>query len=289
MGWRSIVVDSPSKISFKNNYLVVTGNDNNMIHISEIDMLMVSTTQATMTAHALCELNKAKIRIVFCDEKRNPYGEIVGYYGCHNTSKKIAMQLKWEEQGKEKIFTQIIRQKIVNQATLLAKVGKHTESLLLKNYANELLQGDVTNREGFAAKVYFNALFGKDFSRQIFSDTNSALDYGYTILLSAINRAVINCGCITQLGLKHSNEYNFFNLSCDIIEPFRVAVDEYVYENVGRVLDKDYKFELVDLLNKQVVLNGENISLVMAIKQVTKEVIDHLNCQVYEGIKLYEI
>ena len=289
MGWRSVVVDTPSKISFKNNYLVVTGIDNHMIHVSEIDMLMVSTTQATLTAHALSELNKSKVRIMFCDEKRNPYGEIVSYYGCHNTSKKLAMQLKWGNDGKAKIFAQIIRQKIINQATLLAKIGKTAESHMLKTYADEVRQGDITNREGFAAKVYFNALFGKDFSRQIFSDTNSALDYGYTILLSAINRAVVSCGCLTQLGLKHCNEYNYFNLSCDIIEPFRVIVDEYAYENIGRILDKDYKFEIVDLLNKQVKLNNESISVAKAIKQVSMDIINHLNCQVYEGIKLYEL
>ncbi|MDE6474822.1 MAG: type II CRISPR-associated endonuclease Cas1 [Clostridia bacterium] len=289
MGWRSVVVDTPSKISFKNNYLVVTGSDNNMIHISEIDMLMISTTQATITAYALSELNKAKVRTVFCDEKRNPYGEISAYYGSHNTSKKINLQLKWDEDCKMRIFTQIIRQKIANQAALLTKIGKQNESVMLSSYLDEIQISDITNREGFAAKVYFNALFGKEFSRQIFSDTNAALDYGYTILLSAINRAVINCGCLTQLGLKHCNEYNFFNLSCDIIEPFRVIVDEYVYENIGRVLDRDYKFELVNLLNNQVRFNNENISLVMAIKQITKDIINHLNCHVYEGIKLYEL
>lgn len=289
MGWRSVVVDSPSKISFKNNYLVVTGSENHMLHISELDMLMVSTTQATITTYALSELNKSKVRIVFCDEKRNPYGEISAYYGCHNTSKKIGMQLKWDEECKTRIFTQIIRQKIVNQAALLSKIGRQSESALLLTYVDEVQLDDVTNREGFAAKVYFNALFGKEFSRQLFSDTNAALDYGYTILLSAINRAVISCGCLTQLGLKHCNEYNFFNLSCDIIEPFRVIIDEYVYENIGRVLDKDYKFELVNLLNKQVKFNNENITLAMAIKQVTKDIINHLNCQIYEGIRLYEL
>lgn len=288
MGWRSIVVDTPSKISFKNNYLVVTGEDNHMIHVSEIDMLMVSTTQATMTAHALCELSKAKVRTVFCDEKRNPYGEIASYYGSYNTSKKIMLQLKWDDTGKAKIFTQIIRQKILNQSSLLAKLCMQDESDMLKSYANELQLNDLTNREGFAAKVYFNALFGKEFTRNENNDVNAALDYGYTVLLSAVNRAIINCGCLTQLGLKHCNEYNQFNLSCDIVEPFRVVVDEYVYENHGRVLDKDYKFQLVNLLNKQVKFDGENITLVMAIKQIVKNIIDKMNCQIYEGIMLYE-
>lgn len=288
MGWRTVVVDTPSKISFKNNYLVVIGSEERMIHISEIDALMVSTTQATLTAYALSELSKNKVRTIFCDEKRNPYGEIVSYYGCHNTAKRIVQQTKWEERGKAEVFTQIVRQKILNQAALLAKFGKLTESEMLLGYADEVQISDPTNREGFAAKVYFNALFGKDFSRNLYCETNAALDYGYTVLLSAVNRAVVNCGCLTQLGLKHCNEYNYFNLSCDIIEPFRVVVDEYVYENIGRILDKDYKFELVNLLNKNVFVE-ENMSLAMAIRVVTKDIIDRLNAKIYEGIKLYEL
>lgn len=287
MGWRSVIIDSPSKISFKNNYLLVIGSEEYMIHISEIDLLMITTTQATITTYALNELNKNKVRTVLCDEKRNPYGEIIGYYGCHNASKKVLLQTNWKDFGKLEMFTEIIRRKILNQAKLLKICDKIAESNMLVSYADELKLGDPTNREGFAAKVYFNALFGKDFNRNEFNDINAALDYGYTILLSAINRSVINCGCITQLGLKHCNEYNYFNLSCDIIEPFRVIVDEFVYENMGRILDKEYKFELVNLLNKQVSM-GDSMSLAMAIRQVTTNIISHMNTEIYQGVKLYE-
>ena len=49
---------------------------------------------------------------------------------------------------------------------------------------------DSTNREGHAAKVYFNALFGMSFTRSADTPVNAALNYGYSIILSAFNREV---------------------------------------------------------------------------------------------------
>lgn len=85
--------------------------------------------------------------------------------------------------------------------------------------------GDTSNREGFAAKVYFNSLFGQNFSRNLDSFTNSALNYGYSILMSAFARAIYSCGCITQLGIWHKGASNNFNFACDLMEPFRPVID----------------------------------------------------------------
>ena len=46
----------------------------------------------------------------------------------------------------------------------------------------------MTNREAHAAKVYFNSLFGKEFSRDDVNSINAALNYGYGILLSNFNK-----------------------------------------------------------------------------------------------------
>ena len=51
--------------------------------------------------------------------------------------------------------------------------------------------------------MYFNAVFGNDFTRKAETDVNAALDYGYSILLSAFNRDVSACGYSANLGIKH--------------------------------------------------------------------------------------
>ena len=40
------------------------------------------------------------------------------------------------------------------------------------------------------AKVYFNGLFGMEFTRSADTVTNSALNYGYALLLSVFNREI---------------------------------------------------------------------------------------------------
>ena len=94
------------------------------------------------------------------------------------------------------------------------------EAELLQGYLEEITYGDATNREGHAAKVYFNALFGKDFTRTDDLLINTALNYGYSILLSAFNREIVLNGYLTQLGLFHDNMFNRFNLASDLMEPF---------------------------------------------------------------------
>lgn len=257
MGWRCVVIDSPCKLSVSNNYLIVRNDDVRKIHLSEVYCLMIACPAVNITGIALYELTRNKIKVVFCDEKRDPYGELIGYYGSHNCAKQLRKQLGWSGAAMGFVGTEIVTQKIRNQAAVLRKYGFDERASMLDGYAAEVVRGDTANREGHAAKVYFNTLFGMSFTREKDCDVNSALNYGYAVLLSCINREVVACGRLTQLGLTHRNEFNEFNLSCDLIEPFRVLVDEDVFLNRDKPFGKERKFELVGLLNKRVVYGKE--------------------------------
>ncbi len=288
MGWRIVQIESPCKLAYKNNYMLIRSDKDKLIYIPEIDVLMINTPQVVFTSVLLIELVKNKVKIIWCDEKHNPCAEIVDTYGCFNSSRKIFQQTLWMEECKSKIATKIIRQKIINQSRLLERLGKREESILLQSYAQELLPGDVTNREGFAAKVYFNALFGKSFCRDGGQIENAALNYGYTILLSYINRAVVQNGYLTQLGLHHFNEYNYFNLSCDFIEPFRVVVDEFVYFN--KPIDKltpEYKQDIAKIFLNRVKMERECF-LSDAINAVVRNNLKCLSENTPANLILYE-
>ena len=56
-----------------------------------------------------------------------------------------------------------MKEKIYQQRLFLEELKKKG-AMLLKQYQENVESGDRTNREGHAAKVYFNALFGMDFS-----------------------------------------------------------------------------------------------------------------------------
>lgn len=282
-----MIVDSPCKISVGGNYLILRSDEVKKIHLSEVYYLMIACPAVNITGVALCELNRQKIKVVFCDEKRNPYGELIGYYGCFNCSKKLKTQIAWDSNVTSAVNTMIIAQKITNQALLLRKCGFDERAEMLEDYVAEIELDDAGNREGHAAKVYFNTLFGKDFSREKDCAVNAALNYGYSVMLSDINRAVVACGRSTQIGINHCNEFNEFNLSCDLIEPFRVIVDEYVFEQGNREFDKDYKFDLVGLLNKRVRLDRE-YSLHDAIGVYVKNVTDSLDRGRSDTLLLYK-
>lgn len=289
MSFRTVVIRKRSKLDLKANYLVVRDEYNTTkVFINEISTLILESTAISITTALLCELNKNKINVIFCDEKRNPLCELLSYYGSHNCSLKVKEQANWDIYIKQAVWTEIVKIKIYNQKFILKKYGKEETSILDK-YLKELQFFDTTNREGHSAKVYFNALFGKDFSRNIENNINKALNYGYSLLLSVVNREIVANGYITQLGIFHDNMYNKFNLSSDLVEPFRVIIDEYVLNMDNKIFDKNIKIEIIDLLNIEVFIDGKIQYLNNAIKIYCKSVLDALTYKDLSLIKFMEI
>lgn len=277
MSFRTVVITRQSKISYKNRFLVVKQeNDEKYIHLSEIDTIIVDSISVSISAYLLKELADNKINIIFCDEKHNPFGEVVPYYSKHNTSKMIKEQIKWKVSDKDKVWAEIVKNKIMNQALLLKKTKSPKYKLIL-SYIDEVVDGDKTNREGHAAKVYFNALFGNDFVRNSDDSINAALNYGYAILLSTINKEIINNGYLTQLGIHHKNEFNEFNLTCDLMEPFRIVIDNFVYYNQERKFDTEYKLDIVNILNGTFKYQGKNYTLKDIIRMFVKNTLESIN------------
>ncbi len=286
MSWRVVAITKRCKLDLRLNYLVVRGDETLRIHLSEISTLIIETTTVSITTALLCELTKRKIKVIFCDEKHNPSSELVPYYGSHDTSDKVRVQVKWTEAIKVEIWTEIIKEKIKNQAILLERLEK-SEAKLLRKYIYEVKLNDETNREGHAAKVYFNSLFGMAFGRNEENYINSSLNYGYSIILSAVNREIVSLGYITQLGLFHDNMFNQFNLSCDLMEPFRPIVDELVYNMQPKKFDIDEKIILMDALNKEVIIDNKKQYVNNAIKIYCKSVLDALDSNDISKMRFY--
>lgn len=241
----------------------------------------------SMTGTLLCELVKNKIKVIFCDEKRNPCSELLPYYGSHDTSAKIRTQIVWAEEMKTAVWTAIVAEKICKQKDMLLRIKKYEEATMLQQYIEEITFGDATNREGHAAKVYFNALFGKDFTRAADLNINAALNYGYSILLSAFTREIAANGYLTQLGLFHDNMFNPFNLASDLMEPYRPLVDQMVYHMDLQVFDHSEKMELVNVLNQSVTINDRTEYVGNAIKIYCRSVFDALGDRDLSMMRFY--
>ncbi len=289
MSWRTVVVSRSAKLDYQMGYMVVRQDETIRIFLNEINTVIIETTAVSITGTLMCELVKNKIKVIFCDEKRNPSSELMPYYGSHDTSAKIRNQIAWSSDIKAVVWTEIVTEKIKKQMELLNKINKNQEAALLQSYIDDIQYGDSSNREGHAAKVYFNAMFGKDFTRTSDCNINAALNYGYSIILSSFTREIVANGYITQIGLFHDNMFNQFNLASDLMEPFRPIVDELVFNMELHDFEKSEKMELVNLLNKQVYINNRTEYINNAIKIYCKSVFDALGDKDIAMIKFYSL
>ncbi len=287
MGFRSIIINSRCKLDYSLNYLVIhKGMDEKKILLDEIKLVCINSTQVSITSALISESLKKKIKIIFSDEKHNPTGEITPYYNNYYTYRKLKEQMNFDSETKAILWREIIKNKINNQAINLRDAGCEKECLMLEKYKNEVELDDAQNREGIAAKIYFKALFGDEFSRSKSCKENIYLDYGYSIILSSINRIIKMCGYYTELGIHHVGESNSFNLSCDFIEPLRPLVDKYVLN--GQVNLDNYKEEYIKMLELEVKFNNRVIFLDNALEEYVEYLLLFLKTGDLEKVKFIE-
>lgn len=289
MSWRTVVISSRCKLDTKMGYMVVRAEEVRRIFLDEIAVVIIENPAVAMTGCLLSELMERKIKVIFCDSRHTPQGELIPYYGSHDSSRKLRTQIAWDDTVKGVVWGHIIAQKIGQQAKFLMELGFCREAGILEEYISEIEFQDASNREGHAAKVYFNAVFGMDFSRRSDHPRNAALNYGYSILLSAFNREIAACGYVTQLGLHHDNVYNQFNLSSDLMEPFRILVDRAVYQYDMQELGTENKRKLANVLNGQITIGGTRQTVMAAVGIYVRSVFEALSEKDPGRIKFYEV
>lgn len=250
MGWETIYVASKSKLSYKANHLVIqspTGLDE--IAFRKINCIVVSTTDVVITCYLMAKLIEDDIKLILCDNDHNPCAELSGYYSNNNRNQNIEKQFSWPIPKKEQLWTNIVTNKIENQIHILEQQKIDTTEIIEE--FNNMKDNDRTNREAIIAMKYFPALFGSNFSRGNKEDNiNKMLNYGYTILLSSMNQEIVAQGYLTQLGVHHHSNQNDFNLSSDLMEPFRQFVDQIVLEHKNDDFDQETKLEILAVLEK---------------------------------------
>lgn len=289
MSWRTVVISQRCKLDLKMGYMVIRGEESKRIFLDEIAVLMVENSAVSFTGCLLEALVNKKIKVIFCDSKRNPHSELVPTHGSHDSSRKIRDQVKWSKNVKAAVWTEIVTEKIRNQMYFLEELEKHDASMLLGSYISEMQFNDTTNREGHAAKVYFNAVFGLDFTRSKDCSVNSALNYGYNVLLSLFNREVSANGYLTQLGIFHDNMFNYYNLSSDLMEPVRIAIDRHVYFAGYEKFESDEKHDVLDIFNHEFMVNAASQTLANAVKIYTRSVFEAIENEDVSLIKFIRI
>ncbi|TDM14020.1 type II CRISPR-associated endonuclease Cas1 [Macrococcus bovicus] len=277
MSFRTVIITKESKLSLRMNHLVIKSDTLVQVPISEICCLIIENPNITMTGHLMNVLTENKIMTIICDKKHLPQTFLHSVYGHHRQSRLIEQQMNWQKSHKERLWQLIIQKKIMYQKQVLNHYFRQLDLTMFDRYAEETTSGDSTNREGHAAKVYFNIIFGNEITRETEHVKNAGLDYGYQILLAIFARTIVSKGYLTEIGIKHRNEFNLYNLASDLMEVMRPLVDYIVLKNVVNEFEKDEKRKIVDVLNCKVVINNKLYYLVHAIEIYVESVFKYLS------------
>lgn len=266
MSFRTVVITKESKLSLRMNHLVVKNEKVQQIPLGEILTLVIENPNITMTAHLLNALTEHKIITIVCGKERLPQTIVHSIYGHHRQSRLIEEQFNWDEKLKDELWKKIICLKILHQKKVINKYFKKLDTSNFDRYIDETLSGDSTNREGHAAKVYFNIIFGEELTRETDHSFNAALNYGYQILLSVLTRTIVCKGYLSEIGISHHNEYNLYNLSSDLMELLRPLIDDIVLAEIGTHFDKEAKRKILDIFNKKIIVNKKAYYLVHGVE-----------------------
>lgn len=254
MAWRSVVISNPARLKLKHRALLVEqDSDSVAVPLEDIAVLVIDHPQITLTAQLLSACAGQQIAVITVDSSHTPNGVLLSHLPHSRALKVMRAQVALGLPARKRLWQGIVQRKILNQAYLLAKQGHADVSGRLDAMAAALRSGDPDNFEAQAAQVYFRTLFGEGFYRAQDRFYNGALNYGYSILRSAIARSLVSYGFLPAFGLHHRNEQNAFNLADDLIEPYRPVVDAHVLAHhpsePGRELAAADKSRLVGLLH----------------------------------------
>jgi CRISPR-associated protein Cas1 len=274
VGWRSLMISRPARLRREHFSLAIEQDETVTIPFEDIAVIVLNHRQIILTHPLLSACAEYGIALFSTDDKELPNGLFLPFNSFCRSTKIIRLQIAASKPLLKRIHSNIVKQKIRNQASTLRLIGKSNSYLL--NLINRVRSGDANHIESQAAGWYFAELFGRIFSRQEDNIINAALNYGYAIFRGAISRGLVAHGLNPQLGFFHNNEQNAFNLADDLIEVFRAIIDLYVYlrlfsRNGG--FGKNEKLALVSLLNTDVLMPQGKMSALNAIDYMVESVV----------------
>lgn len=280
---RTLVFTSPMILSLKNQQLVIaykdSPDDKQTAPIEDVGVVLLENQQTCITLPLLNALAENDVQVVICNSKGMPSAMMQSMNSNNLQGETLRTQIACGEVLKKQLWKQIVESKIKNQASLLNGIGENGS--ILKPYYANVRSGDVDNREGIAARIYFQHLFGDGFIRDRDEPgINTMLNYGYSILRAATCRAIVSSGLLPAIGIHHHNRSNAYPLADDLMEPYRPFVDGIVYDLAlrGEVeLTKSTKSDLISVLYTDTMFERVKRPLSVGLSMTTASVVKCLS------------
>lgn len=270
---RTLCFASSGRLSLRLCQLVWDGADGvqKTIPVEDIGFVILESEKIEITSAALQFLADANVAVVICDKAHMPAAQTLSYSAHTTTAETVKAQLSASDAVNGRLWKKICSAKIDNQATLMERLG-YGNYRRLKTLASKVKNGDPQNCEAQAARIYFQTLGPEGFTRDRDGTwPNNALNYGYAILRAATARALVGSGLLCIKGIHHHNRYNNFALADDVMEPYRVFVDQYIFGKVRPFdvpsieLTREMKARLLQMLTCDVSLGEYKRPLMIAL------------------------
>ena len=256
---------SVTKEGFKFTNLVT--KEKRYLTFGDVGFLVFDNRKCYFSAKVIEKCCTEKISLLFCDRAHSPLSLMESIYNQPHRFARFKHQLALSSKVKNRLWKKIVIAKIQNQIACLERTGSHQEeSQIMQSIIKNVTEGDQHNSEAYAARWYFKTIFGADFKRGRTEDLiNAGLNYGYAILRSVIRRELVMRGLEPSLGIHHASTDNPFNLSDDLIEPYRPFVDDFVLSHLlttaHESLELDDRKMLAQILLQKCVIDNQVMRL----------------------------
>ncbi|HHW39004.1 MAG TPA: type II CRISPR-associated endonuclease Cas1 [Bacillales bacterium] len=272
MAYRHIVIRRPSKLSTRDEQLVISQEETFRIPLEDIVTITLEEPAITISSALLSKCIEYHVEVIICDKKRMPSGILQPFHQHSRQKVVLETQLGLGKPFKKRIWQQIVIRKLENQARCLELVNKAEDARKIYAISRSVESGDRTNREGYGAKVYFISLFGPNFQRRAENVINIALNYGYSIMRSLVARSLVRYGFSPSLGIFHDSQTNGFNLADDFMEVLRPFIDVTVatYIDEESEWSSEIREKLFAVLNLEAVWKSERLSVTNGVDQMVK-------------------
>ncbi len=295
MSWRTVFVVTEQHIKVKNNNLMIESlnKENIKIPLDEIDSIVMDNIKSNISIPTIIEITNRNISLIINDGKHMPSCLALPMSGHHRPLKNFYKQINLLSRKKKIAQKQIIQQKIKNQRNIMEDLGVKIELLeKMDLYEKQVNQGDERNREASSARIFFRSLYTSSFVRFGDDGINKSLNYGYKIIASRISSSIVKYGLNPSLGFFHRNETSYFNLTYDLMEPYRPLIDWITVKSDIKLESDELNFrirtELIKVLDYYVSIDGKVMKVKNAIDYTVKSVVSFLH-ETSENIMLPEL
>lgn len=283
--WKTIRITKPCTLRIENSNLVIEDDEYRFkLSLEDTDSIIFEGDRFMLSAKVLAALSKYKVATLFCDEYYMPSAILHPYHQSSLATQTLKAQIACSTSYADRLWQQVIIAKIALQKEVLETLDKEFEKLEI--YKSQVREADVYGAEAKSAKYYWSKLFDELIREQESLDIrNQALNYAYALVRSLITRDLSAAGFLPALGIWHDNKYNAFNLSDDLMEPFRPIVDIGVFKVLQEhteeeMLTSQMKKELIGLLDIEYLQYENGVS---SLRSVSKLYVQLFKRSIVEG------